>query len=126
MRPVIAKTFGGLSFPYYIRNFLMGLLPFAFIGAASLQHGFSANAAAMLIFAAVNTFLYPYSKFALDSVLGDALYRVADFFAWVNVAFDFLRIVAFIFMFAFGWGFAIFIAPFSLIYLYFYHSRNAG
>jgi hypothetical protein len=62
MHSVIAKTFGGLSKPYYFRQFFFGLLFLASILLMSFRstQGVSFG---MVLMAAINTLLYPYARF---------------------------------------------------------------
>lgn len=116
MHPVITKTFGGLSPQYYGRHFVFGLLISAFYvfmlsrGTHPMQFGF-------MLFILMNTFLYPYSRFVYESVVGFVMGSNVFF---VNAI---LMIFVKIFTMMLCWGFAIFISPVGLAYLYYRHSR---
>lgn len=116
MHPVIAKTFGGLSRPYYFRQLFFGVLFFAFITfmAAKSQHGLSLGA---LLVALTNTLLYPYARFVYESVMG--------FIMGGNVFFAnaFFMLFVKLMTMALCWAGAIFIAPIGLAYLYYHHSK---
>ena len=116
MHPVIRKTFGGLSLGYYFRNFIFGLIIPAFCVFIFWDRGgMPLNMTLML---AVNTLLYPYSRFVYESIV--------DFVMGNNVFVlpIGLMMLAKILMMIVCFGFAVFIAPLGLIYLYFYHTRQ--
>lgn len=121
MHPIFAKTFGGLSTAYYVRNFLFGLLFPVFLvlmlKAGSKPHEIPLGVVFVL---ALNTLLYPYARFVYESVasfiLGNNVFAVSGLlFLGVKV-----------FTMAMCWGAAVFIAPLGLAYLYFHHSRQAA
>lgn len=118
MHPVIAKTFGGLSTAYYLRQLFFGLLfPLLFIALCNAGSRPLAVPLSAYVLLAVNTLLYPYSRFVYESVvsfiMGDNVFFVSAFS---------LLIVKFMTM-AICWVAAIFIAPIGLLYLYIHHSR---
>ncbi len=120
MKQIIAKTFGGLTRQYYVRQFLFGLifpsiLVFGFY-QGDPQASMSVGAAALFI---ANTFLYPYSRFVYESVID---FIMGDNVFWVNA---FMMLTVKFVTIALCWSLAIFIAPVGLVYLYFYHSRQA-
>ncbi|RQT96912.1 hypothetical protein DF146_14565 [Burkholderia cenocepacia] len=118
MNSIITRSFGGLTRPYYIRNFLFSLIfPTVFIfissfGKESLPGGLLAL---VLIFMAVSCLLYPYSRFVYESVVN---YIVGRNMYFVNAAL--MLVVKFMTMFL-CWYLAIFIAPLGLAYLFFRH-----
>ena len=118
MHPIIARTFGGLTAQYYFRQFVFGLIFPAFIIYASSQSPtHNALQAGAIAFFAINTVLYPYSRFVYESVV--------DFIMGKNVFFVnalMLLIVKF-FTMLLCWSFAIFIAPVGLIYLFIRNSK---
>lgn len=116
MHPVIAKTFGGLSTQYYSRQFFFGLLfpVFMYLIASARPEGLSI---AMYFLFAVNTLLYPYSRFVYESIIS---FIMGSNIFFVNAIF--MLVVKFITM-ALCWSFAIFIAPIGLLYLYYHHSK---
>lgn len=123
MHPVIAKTFGGLSPQYYFRNFVFGLIfPAIFWFAASHSNKSMPVFAAVVTIAvlAVNTLLYPYSRFVYESIVGFILGRN------VFIVNAILMLVVKWMTMAFCWCFAIFVAPIGLAYLYFAHSRSSA
>ena len=70
-----------------------------------------------LVFVA-NALIYPYSRFVYESIV-DFIFGNNVFF--VNALFLLAtKIITMLICF----GFAIFIAPIGLIYLYYYHSKN--
>jgi len=118
MHPVILKTFGGLSKQYYFRNFVFGLGLVAFFVFMLLKgaKGIPVNFSIML---AVNALLYPYSRFVYESVVGFIIgNNVFISSALFMLAVKLLMMVVCFFC-------AIFIAPVGLVYLYFYHTKQA-
>ncbi len=71
-----------------------------------------------IIFGVVSTLLYPYSRFVYEEIM-NFIFGGNIFF--VNAIFSLT--VKFITMYL-CWGFAVFIAPIGLCYLYFYHTKN--
>lgn len=116
MHPVIAKTFGGLSVSYYIRHFIFGLTIPIFV-LLMLNQGDRPIPMSMLFMFAVNTLLYPYSRFVYESVVG---FIMGENVFFVN-ALLMLAVKAVTMMLC--WVLAIFIAPLGLAYLYFHHSK---
>jgi len=119
MHPIIAKTFGGLSTQYYFRQFFFGALFFAliFFAMSKSPHPIQIS---LVILLAINTLLYPYSRFVYESVVG---FIMGDNVFFVNAIF---MIVMKIFTMMLCWSFAIFIAPIGLAYLYYHHSKTAS
>ncbi len=116
MHPVIAKTFGGLSPQYYGRHFVFGLIISAFYvfmlsrSPHPMQVGF-------FLLILINTLLYPYSRFVYESVVSFVMGSNVFF---VNAI---VMMVVKMFTMLICWGFAIFISPVGLAYLYYRHSR---
>lgn len=117
MHPVIAKTFGGLSKPYYFRQLFFGLLLFSgAIFMLSRKHDVPLE---MFLLTAINTLLYPYARFAYESVVGLIMGRNVFF---VNaLLMMFVKLTTMMFC----WICAIFIAPVGLAYLYYHHSNGS-
>ncbi|MBZ0068942.1 MAG: hypothetical protein K8F26_09015 [Thiobacillus sp.] len=118
MHPVIEKTFGGLSKPYYFRHFAFGLIFVAFFIFMSLRspNGIPLNGAILF---ALNAFLYPYSRFVYESVVGFFVGNNVFVLPAVMLLFAKLMTMLLCFMFA------IFIAPVGLAYLYYHHTKQA-
>jgi len=118
MTDFINKAFKGLNTSYYIRQIVFGVftgLVFLFLMSA----GFKNITFGFIIFAVINTLLYPYSRFAYESI--------ANFIFGNNVFFVnafWLLMVKFITM-SMCWIGAIIIAPIGLAYLYFYNNKNS-
>ncbi len=72
----------------------------------------------MSFFIFVSTFLYPYSRFIYESIM--------DFLMGKNVFFvnAILMLGVKLFTMMLCWGFAIFVAPVGLAYLYYHHSKT--
>lgn len=116
MHPIIQKTLGGLSLQYYFRQFFFGLAIAAFIFFMSTQ-GERSMPMSMLLFTIVSTLLYPYSRFAYEGVIG---FVMGENVFFVNAIF---MLITKFFTMAMCWGFAIFVAPIGLVYLYYHHSK---
>jgi hypothetical protein len=118
MHPVIAKTFGGLSPQYYVRQFLFALI-FPVCIYFITNRGAHSAPVDMIALLVVNTLLYPYSRFVYEGVMG---FIVGQNVFWVNVFFMlFMKLVTM----ALCWSCAIFIAPIGLAYLYYHHSKGS-
>ncbi|CAI8721050.1 hypothetical protein [Pseudomonas brassicacearum] len=119
MRSFFAKTFGGLTTSYYIRQFLFGLVSTVMIIslAANSPAGIGAKPG-LIVLAIINTLLYPYSRFVYESVVG---YIMGNNVFFVNALFM-LMVKAF--TMAMCWSFAIFVAPVGLAYLFWRNSRS--
>lgn len=117
MHQIVQKTLFGLSKEYYFRQFIFGLIVPAFI-IFMASHGKNSIPIAMYLLFAINTALYPYSRFVYESIV--------DFIMGNNVFFVnaiFMLIVK-IFTMVLCWSFAVFISPIGLLYLYYYHSKQ--
>lgn len=117
MHPVIHKTFGGLSRPYYFRQLFFGSLMSAFV-YIMVSRTPDATSPMFYAFIVLSAFIYPYARFVYESVVGFIMGENVFYLnAFVAMAFKVVTI-------AMCWGCAIFIAPIGLLYLYFYHSRR--
>ena len=116
MHPVIKKTFGGLSPQYYFRQLFFGVILCA-IFLYPLSREFGQLSFGILVFMAINTLLYPYSRFSYEGVV--------NFIVGNNVFFGNAgaMLLAKLLTMLMCWVFAILIAPTGLIYLYFHHSK---
>lgn len=119
MHPVIQKTFGGLSPQYYFRQLFFGLLISAFVFYATTRGGQSVSIGT-IFFIAVNTLLYPYSRFVYESVIG---FIMGSNTFYINAL---IMLVAKFFTIIMCWVFSIFVAPIGLAYLYYYHSKASS
>jgi len=121
MHPAIRKSFGGLSRPYFIRQFLFGLIfPALLLIAVNQNDGMGPTPFGTYGLIVVNTLLYPYSRFVYESVVGYILGSNVFF-----VSAPFMLFVKLMTM-TLCWSFAIVIAPIGLLYLYFHHSRPSA
>lgn len=116
MRHFIAMTFGGLSFRYYLRQLFFSAVILALMLFVAVQGGGQIRIDQVVLLLA-NALLYPYSRFVYEEVMG---FLMGDNVFFVNALF--MLIVKF-FTIIPCWGFAIFIAPLGLAYLFFYHRR---
>lgn len=119
MHPIIQKSFGGLTGPYYFRHFAFGLIfPAILLSAAyNKPEGVSILGCILVV---LNTFIYPYSRFVYESVIEFIVGENVFFLnAFIVLAFKLITMLL-------CWFFAIFIAPIGLLYLYFYHSKNSA
>lgn len=123
MKNFLTKTFGGLSTSYYIRNLVFALLPAALVVFMEFSISDSEHQPlryGMIVMAAINTLLYPYSRFVYESAVDFVIGR--NVFAVNAIIFLLLKIITIIVC----WFLAVFIAPIGLIYLYFRHSKSAS
>jgi len=119
MNQILSKTLGGLNSKYYYRQFIFGLIfPTLLYIMYSQEKINFAPPSLIIIFAIVNTLLYPYSRFVYEKIMG---FIFAENVFFVNVIF--LLVAKFITM-GLCWYFAIFISPIGLVYLFFYHTKN--
>ncbi|MCW9710931.1 hypothetical protein L5B71_08785 [Avibacterium sp. 21-586] len=117
----ISKTFGGLNKAYYFRHFFFGLILFMLFEAIIFNAGKGAidsRFISMTIMNCVSLFLYPYSRFVYESVVGYIL-GGNEFFVNAMLLFG-TKIITMSLCFLFSWA----IAPIGLTYLYFYHSKQ--
>jgi len=119
MKKTIVNVFKGLTPQYYFRQLFFGALIFGSM-IFMLSHGNKSigDHFGLLVIYSINTLLYPYSRFAYESIM--------EFFIGGNLFFvnAFLMLsVKFITMFL-CWGFAIFIAPLGLLFIYFYQKKS--
>ena len=112
MHPILQRSFGGLSKPYYFRQLFFASLFVAFFMFMATRSPHPVPIGFVLVMA-LNAVLYPYSRFVYESITGFILGNNVFF---VNAIF--LLIVK-LFTMALCFAFAIFIAPMGLIYLYF-------
>lgn len=117
MNSILSKTFGGLSFSYYIRQFLFGLV-FAVALAFPMFNGQATISISALLAICINQFLYPYSRFVYESIV--------EYILGNNVIISnaIIMLMTKITTMALCWALAVFIAPIGLVYLYFYHSKQ--
>ncbi|MDR0702129.1 MAG: hypothetical protein LBF61_06915 [Azoarcus sp.] len=121
MHPVLQKTFGGLSKQYYFRQFVFGLVLAALIVVLLVSMAESTGKAPpffTFLLIAINTILYPYSRFVYESIVN---FIIGNNVFIVNAI---AMIVVKIMMMSICWSMAIFIAPVGLAYLYYHHSKN--
>lgn len=116
MQEIIKKTFGGLSAQYYLRQLFFGGL----LGALIIYLAINGNRPldfSFLALIALNTFLYPYSRFVYESIIN---FIMGGNVFVVNAI---LMLIVKVFTMTICWSFAIFIAPIGLAYLYYHHSK---
>ncbi|MEC4720256.1 hypothetical protein RY831_13920 [Noviherbaspirillum sp. CPCC 100848] len=114
---MIAKTFGGLSAPYYFRHFLFGMIFPVGMFLIGSNDGTPSIPTDKYLFFALSTLLYPYSRFVyesiIDFILGNNTFVVNAFFMLITKAVTIMLC----------WLLAIFIAPVGLAYLFYHHSK---
>lgn len=119
MQSFFAKTFGGLSGPVYLRHFLFGAVISALLISFSLTGNHKANYG-FIVFALINTVLYPYARFVYESVVS---YIVGNNqFFWSTGLFLYAKYLTI----AMCWAFSIFVAPVGLIYLFFRNNKRSA
>jgi hypothetical protein len=117
MHSVLAKTFGGMLPGYYPRQFAFGLI-FPVLIFFSFMHGTHPMPKSAMLYVAINTLLYPYSRFVYEGIVrfivGENLFLLPAVL---------MLFVKFMTM-AMCWCLAIFVAPVGLAYLFFRNSTN--
>jgi len=119
MHPVIAKTFGGLSKAYYVRQFMFGSIFTALLFFLFMNSKASAPIT-MYILLIIDTLLYPYARFAYETI--------TDYIMGNNTFFvdaKFMLIVKFLTMLL-CFSFALFIAPIGLAFIYYHQNKTAS
>lgn len=117
MHPVIEKTFGGLSTAYYLRQMFFATILAALI-IYMLMQGSLVVPVGIFAWLAVSVFLYPYSRYVYESVIG---FIVGNNVFWVRTTVALtVKLITMLMCFLFS----VFIAPIGLAFLYFYHSRQ--
>lgn len=112
------KTFGGLSPQYFFRQLFFGGLITAFVISMTLRTPSTGIGIYFLV--AINTVLYPYSRFVYESIVG---FVMGQNVFYLNAI---VMLIAKLFTMVLCWSFSIFIAPIGLAYLYFHHSRASA
>lgn len=116
MHPILKKTIGGLSPRYYFRQLFFSVI-LCGIFLYPLTHELEQLPFGIMILLAINTFLYPYSRFSYQGVVS---FIIGDNVFFGNAG---AMLLAKLFTMLMCWAFAIFIAPIGLVYLYFHHSK---
>ncbi|MBN2479344.1 MAG: hypothetical protein JXA94_03870 [Parachlamydiales bacterium] len=114
----IMDLFKGLSKEYYFRQLFFGFLMFSAMVFLINQGKGIDKQFGLIVFWLISTFLYPYARFAYESIV--------EFFVGNNVFFTnaiFFMIVKVLTMFL-CWGFAIFIAPIGLLFIYLHQRKE--
>ncbi|EGQ7791245.1 hypothetical protein ICR45_003371 [Vibrio cholerae] len=109
-------TFGGLQTSYLVRQYFFGILITAFY-VSVLTSGENVLSAAMIAMFAVNTLLYPYSRFVYESIVG---FVFGENVFYVNAI---LMLVVKAMTMVICWAAAVFIAPIGLAYIYYCQTR---
>lgn len=115
MNKIIKKTLGGLNFSYYFRHFIFGVLMAAGLIFISSQNALRVD---FIVFCAISALLYPYSRFVYESIVGFIMGENIFFANAIIVLIT--KLITMLICF----GFALFIAPVGLCYLYYYHTKN--
>ncbi|MGN8138237.1 hypothetical protein ACTJLC_26400 [Paraburkholderia sp. 22099] len=118
MHPVLVRSFGGLPPRHYVRQLLFSLFFPGFLLLASTHgKGLLALPVHLQVILALDTLLYPYSRYVYESVTG---YIVGDtVLIFPAIFYGAIKL----FTMLFCWGFAIFIVPIVLVWLYFRGGR---
>ena len=120
MNDIFRKTLGGLTREYYFRQFFFGVILSVVFFYMRTQGDFSKLEIRDIFIIAVNTLLYPYSRFVYESIINFLLGDNAFWTSGIVLYFVMVFKVTMMFM---CWAAAIFIAPVGLLYLY-YVNRN--
>lgn len=118
MHPVLARSFGGLPPGYYVRQLLFGLFFPVFLFLSS-THGKAVLALPLhlQVILALDTLLYPYSRFVYESVTGYIVGNTVLVFP--AILYGSVKLLTMLFC----WGFAFFVAPVGLVWLYYRNGR---
>ncbi len=117
MKEFLRCTFGGLKTSYLIRQYIFGVLIAAFYFNAATSNGQVLSLGTMAMFA-INTLLYPYSRFVYESIVGFVL---GENTFYVNAI---LMLIVKAITMVICWGAAIFIAPLGLAYIYYHQMKT--
>ena len=128
MLKTIINLFKGFTPQYYFRQLFFGLI----IGSiylymmwstinkdGALSHSDIKDFTQMAIFAAANTLLYPYSRFAYEEIVGFLLGR--NLFLINSIIYLLAKVMTMIIC----WALAIFIFPLGLLFIYYYQKQKA-
>lgn len=118
MKKTVINIFKGLTPQYYFRQLFFGALIFGLLLFMLMQGKSIDKLYGVLVFGMINTILYPYARFAYESIV--------EFFMGDNVFYVnslFMLLVKFTTMFL-CWNLAIFIAPLGLIFIYLYQRKE--
>lgn len=122
MSKFIRKTFGGLNAGYYFRHLFFGAILSCLLIYNAYQFYLRDNDLSQfitsIVLSVILALLYPFSRFVYQSIVnfifGDEVFLVN------GIIYLFVKIV----MIALCWAFSFIIAPFGLLYLYYYHTKN--
>jgi len=119
MSPFIEKTLGGLTLGAYIRHIILisPIIAFEIFILFGSGMGYSIGSFFMVIYMLLSTLLYPYARFAYESVVG---YIMGD---TIIIESFLAMLLTKIFTMLLCWLFAIFIAPIGLLCLYYYNTK---
>lgn len=121
LRPLVQKTFGGLSKQYYFRQLFFGLIvaiSFFFVYSQGSTIVSILDRIEVILSYVLLTLLYPYSRFVYESIVR---FILGDNIFFMNTVF--MLILRFLTM-TLCWTFSIVIAPIGLAYLYYHHSKS--
>lgn len=114
----IIDLFRGLTKEYYFRQLFFSFLIFSFYIFMTTQGEMKNLHYGLATLMLLNTFIYPYSRFAYEEIVG---FILGDTVLFSNILL-FMGIK--IFTMFICWAFAIFIAPVGLLFIYL-HQRKA-
>ncbi|ODS09713.1 hypothetical protein [Vibrio scophthalmi] len=117
MKEFFKVTFGGLETSYLIRQYIFGILITAFYVSVLTSDGKVLSTSVIAMFA-LNTLLYPYSRFVYESIVGFVL---GENVFYVNAI---LMMIVKIMTMVICWAASIFIAPIGLAYIYYRQTRT--
>lgn len=121
MHSFVLKTFGGLTTGYYFRQLFFALLfAAAILALAASSPGGLMDKPGLVVISVISTFLYPYSRFVYESIVG---FVMGDNVFFVNALF---MLTVKTFTMAMCWVFAVFVAPIGLAYLFWRNSRKTS
>ncbi len=117
MKELFLRTFGGLSRSYLIRQYIFGTAIGVFFLMLYAKADGPANAF-FPIYIVMNTILYPYSRYAYESVIG---YLIGDNVFYCNAI---IMLFVKFFTISLCFSFAMFVAPVGLAFIFFSQQRK--
>jgi len=116
----ILNLFKGLTKEYYFRQIFFGVLVAILYIFMILEVEGSNLKYPIILMAIINTILYPYSRFAYETIMS---FILGNTFFIHNILF-FITWKAFTIVMC--WALALFIAPIGLIFIYFYQKKDTN
>ncbi|NOG32446.1 hypothetical protein HLB35_13015 [Halomonas sp. TBZ9] len=117
MLPIIEDTLGGLSRNYYFRQLIFGIGLSALTYFAVTQGIPDSVPFGVFPLLVLNALLYPYSRFVYEQIIGFVMGNNVFYLPLI------IMLPVKLFTMTMCWGWAVFLAPVGLVYLYFHHRK---